>query len=89
MEKPNEQHQFDDQFEGNTYKHILTRVDIVLKFNISRTLCAKKANEVGFVLHAIYKKGSVFKYSKVFQRVNGSEFKTDLTKLFIKHNAAV
>ena len=66
MAKPNEQHQFVDQFEGNTYKHILTGVDIVLKFNISRTLCAKKASEV-----AIYKKGGVFKYPKYFSVLMG------------------
>ena len=38
------------------------------------------------MLKAIYKKGGVFKYPKVFQCDNGPEFKSDTAKLFGKHN---
>ena len=42
-----------------------------------------------FVLEAIYKKGGVFKYPKVFQCDNGSELKNEVTKLFEKHNVDI
>ena len=42
-----------------------------------------------FVLEAIYKKGGVFKYPKVFQCDNGSEFKNEVTKLLEKHNVDI
>ena len=38
------------------------------------------------MLEAIYKKGGAFKYSKILQIDNGSEFKGEVTKLFEKHN---
>ena len=45
--KPNEQHQFDllymphNLFEGNTYKYILTGIDVVSRYNIARPLRTK------------------------------------------------
>ena len=36
------------------------------------------------MLEAVYKKGGVFKYPKVFRRHNGSEFKSDVTQLLKK-----
>ena len=41
------------------------------------------------MLEAIYKKGGVFKYPKVFQCDNGSEFKNEVTKLLEKHNVDI
>ena len=38
------------------------------------------------MLEALYKKGGVFKYPKVFQCDNGSELKNEVTKLLEKHN---
>ena len=38
------------------------------------------------MLEAIYKKGGVFKYPKVFLCDDGSEFKNEVTKLLQKHN---
>ena len=93
--KPNEQYQFDllymphKLFEGNTYKYILTGVDIASRYKVVRPLRTKNSNEVAFVLEAIYKKGGVFKYPKVFQRDNGSEFKNEVIKLLEKHNADI
>ena len=73
-------------FEGSTYKYILTDVDVASRYKVARALRSKKASEVSFVLEAIYKKGDVFKYPKVFQCDNGSDFKSDVTKLLEKHN---
>ena len=42
-----------------------------------------------FVLEAIYKKGVVFKYPKVFQCDNASEFKNEVTKLLEKHSVDI
>ena len=71
--KPNEQHQFDllympyNVFEGNTYKYILTGIDVASRYKVARQLRTKKSSEVAFALEAIHKKGGVFKYPKVFQ----------------------
>ena len=70
--KPNEQHQFDllymphNLFEGNTYKYILTGIDVASRYKVARPLRTKKSSEFAFVLGAIYKKGGVFKYPKTF-----------------------
>ena len=93
--KPNEQHQFDllymphNVFEGNTYKYILTGIDVASRYKVARPLRTKKSSEVAFVLGAIYKKGGVFKYPKTFQCDNGSEFKNEVTKLLEKHNVEI
>ena len=95
MTEPNEQHQFDilymphNLFEGNTYKYILTGIDVASRYKVARPLRTKKSSEVAFVLEAIYKKGGVFKYPKVFQCDNGSEFKNEVTKLLEKHNVDI
>ena len=58
--KPNEQYQFDllyvphNVFEGNTYKYILTGVDVALTYKAARAFKTKKASKVSFVLEAIY-----------------------------------
>ena len=93
--KPNEQHQFDlhymphNLFEGNTYKYILTGIDVASRRKVARALKTRKSSEVAFVLELIYRKGGVFKYPKVFQRDNGSEFKSKVTKLLEKHNVDI
>ena len=54
--KPNEQHQLDllyiphKVFQGNTYKYILTGVDVALRYKVARALKTKKSSEVAFVL---------------------------------------
>ena len=93
--KPNEQHKFDllymphNRFEGNTYKYILTGIDVASRHRVSRPLRTKKSSEVAFVLKAIYKKGGVSKCPKVFQCDNGTEFKNEVTKLLEKHNVDI
>ena len=93
--KPNEQHQFDllymrhNLFEGNIYKYILTGINVASRYKVSRPLRTKNSSEVAFLLEAIYKKGGVFKYPKVFQCDNGSEFKNEMAKLLEKHNVDI
>ena len=93
--KPNEQHQFDllyrsyNLFEGNTYKYILTGIDVASRYKVARPFRTKKSSKVAFVLEAIYKKGGVFKYPKRFQCDNGSEFKNEVTKLLEKHSTEI
>ena len=93
--KPNRQHQFDllyiphKLFEGNTYKYILTGIDVASRYKVARPLGTKKSSEGAFVLEAIYKKGGVFKYPKTFQCDNGSEFKNGVTKLLEKNNVDI
>ena len=76
-------------FEGNTYKYILTGIDVASRYKVARPLRTKKSREVGYVLEAIYKKSGVFKYPKTFQCDNGSEFKNEVTKLLEKHNIEI
>ena len=54
-----------------------------------KDLKTKKASEILFVLEAIYKKGCVFKYPKVFQCDNRYEFKIDMTKLLEQRKVGI
>ena len=76
-------------FEENTYKYVLTGIDVSSSYKVARLLRTKTSSEVAFVLEAIYKKGGVLKYPKVFQCDYGSEFKNKVTKLLEKHNAEI
>ena len=87
MTQPNEQRQFDilymlhNFFEGNTYKYILTGTDVASRYKVAWPLKTKKPSEFAFVLEIIYKKVGVFKYPKVSQCDNGSDFKNEVTKI--------
>ena len=71
--KPNKMHQFDILYVpsnvvyGTEYKYILTGIDVASRYKVARALRSKKADEVAFVLEAVYKKGGDFKYPKIFQ----------------------
>ena len=55
-------------FKGNTHKYILTGIDVASRYKVARVLRTKNSNELAFVLEeAIYKKGGMLKYPKVFQ----------------------
>ena len=54
-----------------------------------KDLKTKKASQILFVLEAIYKKGCVFKYPKVFQCDNRYEFKIDMTKLLEQRKVGI
>ena len=93
--KPNEQHQFDlvqiphNFFEGNTYRYLLSGVDVASRFKVAEPLTIKKSSEVAFVLEVINKKGGALKYPKVLQIDNDSEFKGEVKELFEKHNVDI
>ena len=53
-------------FKGNKYKYILKGVTGALRYKVARALRTKEAEEVAFVLEAIYKMGGVCRYPKVF-----------------------
>ena len=93
--KPNKMHQFDILYVpsnvvyGTEYKYMLTGIDVASRYKVARTLQSKKADEVAFVLEAVYKKGGDFKYPKIFQCDNGSEFKSKVTKLLVSHSVEI
>ena len=95
MRKPDEQHQFDllylphNVFEGDTYKYTLTGDDVTSRYKVAKALIHKKACEVAFMLETICKKDGVFKFSKVFQCNDGSEFKSDVRKFLERNNADI
>ena len=76
-------------FEGNTYRYLLSGVDVASRFKVARPLTTKKSSKVAFVLQAICKKCDAFKYPKAIQIDNGSEFKGQVPKLFEKHNVDI
>ena len=76
-------------FEENTYKYILTGINVASRYKVTRPLRTKKSSEVAFVLEGIYKKGGEFKYPKIFQCDNGSEFKNEVKKLLEKHSVEI
>ena len=65
-------------FEGDTYKQILTDVDVASRYTVNRPLRTKKKSEVAFLLAVLYKKVGVFKSPKTFQCDNGYEFKRSI-----------
>ncbi|XP_057291904.1 uncharacterized protein LOC130614491 [Hydractinia symbiolongicarpus] len=83
---PNEMHQFDilsmlnEKLYSNTYKYILTGIDVASRYKVAIPLRTKKASEVADMIKDIYKAGFLH-YPKTFQYVNSSEFKSDVTKL--------
>ena len=76
-------------FKGIRWMCILTVIDVASRCKIARPLKTKKSNEVALELEAIYKKGGVFKYPRVFQCDNGSEFKKEVTKSLGKHGVEI
>ena len=70
--KPNEQHQFDladmphDVFEGNTYRYLITSIDVALRYKVAKPLMTKKSSEVAFALGVILKKGGNFKFLNLY-----------------------
>ena len=72
-------------FNGtHTSTYYLPGFDFASGHKVARTLETKKASKVAFVLEAIYKSGGVFKYLKVFQCDNGSQYK-NVIRLLEKH----
>ena len=76
-------------FEGNTYRYILTGINVAARYKVARRLRTKKSSEVLFVLETIYKKSDASKYPKAFQCDNSLEFKNEVAKLLEKHNVEI
>ena len=76
-------------FLKETYKYLLTVINVASRYGVAKPLTTKKLSEVAFVLGAIHKKGGAFKYHEVFQSDYGSEFKGEVIKLFKKHNVDI
>ena len=94
MTVPNEMHQFDllympsDMSYGNKYKHILSRIDVVSRYKVTRPMRMKQAKDVADMIADIYKVGPLT-YPKIFRCDNGSEFKAEVTKMLEKHELTI
>ena len=76
-------------FEENTFKYLLTSVNVGSRYKIARVYETKKASKVTFVLESIRKKGGTLKYPEVLQCGYGSEFKSVVVKLSEKHKVDI
>ena len=93
---PNQLHQFDllymphDVVYSTTYKYILTGIDVASRYKIARPLRTKKASDVAFLLKTIYGNKKIpLDYPVEFQCDNGSEFKSEVTKLLETHDVEI
>ena len=81
MTKPNEHHQFDllymsqNLFEGNTYKYILTGIDVASRYKVTRPIRTKKSSKVAFVLEASIKKVACLSNQRRFNVIMGQNLK--------------
>ena len=91
---PNEVHQFDvlympqDTLYGNTYKYILSGIDVASRYKVARPMRTKQAKDVADMISDIYKVGPLT-YPKVFQCDNGSEFKAEVTRMLEKRDVKI
>ena len=91
---PNEMHQFDllympsDTLYENKYKYILSGIDVASRYKVARPLRTKQAKDVADMIADIYKVGPL-SYPKIFWCDNGSEFKTEVTKMLEKHEVRI
>ena len=91
---PNEMYQFDllympsDSLYGNKYKYILAGIDVASRFKVTRLLRTKQVRDMAEMIADIYKAGT-FKYPKIFQCDNGSEFKGKVTKMLEKQEVKI
>ena len=69
--------------------YLVSDVDVASRCKVAGSLTTNKENLLVLVLGAICKNGGVSKYPMIFQGDNGSEFKSDVTKLLKKHNADI
>ena len=94
MTVPNEMHQFDllympsDMSYGNKYKHILSGIDVVSRYKVTRPMRTKQAKDVADMIADIYKVGALT-YPKIFRCDNGSEFKAEVAKMLEKHEVTI
>ena len=77
-----------DKLYGNNYKYILSGIDVASSYKVAQHLKTKQAKEVAKMIKDIYKAGPLI-YPNVFQCDNGSEFKSEVTKLLEKNNVEI
>ena len=77
-----------DTLNGNKYKYILSRIDVVSRYKVVRPTRTKQAKDIAEMIADIYKVGSLT-YPKIFQCDNGSEFKAEVTKMLEKHEVTI
>ena len=91
---PNEMHQFDllympsDTLYRNRHKYILAGIDAASRIKVARPLKTKQARAVAEMIADIYKVGPLT-YPKIFQCDNGSEFKSEVTKMLEKQEVKI
>ena len=88
-------HQFDllyillrDTLYENTYKYILSGIDIASRYKVARPLRTKQMKDVAEMIADIYKVGPLT-YPKIFQCNDSCEFKGELTRLLKKHKVKI
>ena len=62
-------------FEENTYKYILTGIDVASRYKVARPLTTKKSSEVAFVLQAIYRRVVCSNILRRFNAIMGQNLK--------------
>ena len=91
---PNEMHQFDllyvhsDTLYRNKYNFIISGIDVVSRYKVTRPLRTKQAKHVADLIADIYKVGSL-NNPKVFQCDNRSELKAEVPKILEKHGVMI
>ena len=86
---PDDLHQFgllympSDTLYGNKYKYILSGIDVTSRYKVARPMRTKQVKDVAEMIADIYRVGPLT-YPKVFQCDNGSEFKSEVTKMLEK-----
>ena len=69
---------------GNKYKYILLGIDGASRYKVPGPLRTNQVKDVANMISDIYKVGPLI-YPKAFQCDNGSEFKSEVTKILEKH----
>ena len=91
---PTQMHQFDllymhsNTLYGNKYKCILSGIDVISRYKVTRALRTKLAADIAEMITDIYKVGPLT-YPRIFQCDNGSEFKGEVPKLLEKHEVQI
>ena len=87
-------HQFDllympsDTLYGSKYKYIPAEIDAASRYKVPRPLRTKQERDVAEMIADVCKVGP-FKYPKIFQCDNGSEFKGEVTNMLEKNGAKI
>ena len=73
---------------GNKYKYILSGINVAFRYKVTKPLRTKQANDLAHMIVNICKIGPLT-ITEIFQCINGREFKTEVTKMFEKHEVKI